>query len=223
MNQTKITVKIYDALLKAIDDQLDKHFIRRDAFVNHMIKTELPYLADDMKGRRLSAAARRFVAGELKRMGTTTVNVVVDKQVAEDLNSVSSTSNMVRDAFVNRLLLLLRSSPRLLDYLGLPKSVVGSAFDCVPEQLPTSPLQAIAAVFEDPLYYLRIAAEERYKKGLYLLELPPKFVGFSCYLDDQQVPGTRSHAELQLMAAEFLKELEELESDGADNSRGATA
>lgn len=111
----------------------------------------------------------------------------------------------------------------MLDYLGLPKSVVGSAFDCVPEQLPTSPLQAIAAVFEDPLYYLRIAAEERYKKGLYLLELPPKFVGFSCYLDDQQVPGTRSHAELQLMAAEFLKELEELESDGADNSRGATA
>ena len=103
MSQTKITVKIYEPLLRDFDRQLDKLFIKRDAFLNAMIQEEIRYLANDMEGKRLTLSAKRYIAGELKRMGTTPVNVVVDKATADALNSVVDSSNLVRDAFMNRL------------------------------------------------------------------------------------------------------------------------
>jgi len=41
METTKITVKIYEPLLKSFDHQLDEVFIKRDAFLNAIIKAEL--------------------------------------------------------------------------------------------------------------------------------------------------------------------------------------
>lgn len=110
MNQTKMTVKIYEPLFKSFDDQMNRLCIKRDAFLNHMIKRETPNLAKELDGRRLSPSARRYISGSLKRMGTRTVNVVVDKETAEALNAVVDASNIVRDAFINRLIMFLRSS-----------------------------------------------------------------------------------------------------------------
>ena len=213
MNQTKITVKLHTNLLKAFDTQIDQLFLKRDAFLNHLIRTEVPSLAEEMEDRRLSPEARRHVAGHLKRMGTTTVNVVVDKDVADALNAVVERSNMVRDAFMNRVLLFMRSSEWLLGYLDLPQLVRDSEFNCVPDQIPTSPIRAIKSVLDDPFYYLRIGAYERHQSGLYLLPLPPKFVGFSCFLDDAFVPGTEGHAAMEKEVEQMLKEIDALESE----------
>ena len=124
MSQTKITVKIYEPLLRDFDRQIDKLFIKRDAFLNAMIKEEVQHLAREMEGKRLTPSAKRHIAGELKRMGTTQVNVVVDKATADALNGIVETSNLVRDAFMNRLIMLLRSSGALLSYLELPEFIV---------------------------------------------------------------------------------------------------
>ena len=225
MGETKITVKIFSPLLKAFDDQVGRLYLKRDAFLNHIIKQEVPHLAEDMDGRRLSANARRYVSGQLKRMGTTTVNIVVDKETADSLNDVIRRANMVRDAFLNRLIVFLRSSNALLKYLELPAMIVRSEFESLYEEMPTSPLAAIETVFGDPLYYLRLAADERFKTGLYLLDLPPKLIGFSCFLEDAQVPGTKDHAARSRMVEEMMKELEALESDtpSGDASVGQSA
>lgn len=205
MNQTKITVKIYEPLLRDLDKQLDALFIKRDAFLNHMIQLETDYLANEMAGKRLSTRARKYISGELKRLGTHTVNVVVDKTTAEKLNAIVDEANLVRDAFVNRLIMFLRSSDSLLSYLDLPKYIVHSEFDSSYEEMPTSPLKAIESVFSDPLYYLRIAIDERYQTGLYLLDLThPKFVGFSCYLGEDQIPGTEEYLQAQKESEESL-------------------
>ena len=58
-----------------------------------------------MEGKVLSSKAKRYIAGELKRMGTAQINIVVDKSVVEELNTIVVKSNMVRDAFFNRLIL----------------------------------------------------------------------------------------------------------------------
>ncbi len=110
METTKITVKIYEPLLKSFDRQLDEVFIKRDAFLNAITKAELKNLASDMEGKVLSSKAKRYISGELKRMGTAQINIVVDKSVVEELNAIVAKSNMVRDAFFNRLILFLRSS-----------------------------------------------------------------------------------------------------------------
>lgn len=213
MSQTKITVKIYEPLLRDFDRQIDKLFIKRDAFLNAMIQEEVQHLASDMEGKRLTPAAKRYIAGELKRLGTTQINVVVDKATADALNAVVESSNMVRDAFMNRLIMLLRSSGLLLGYLELPEFITGSNFDSYVEPMPTSPMKAMEAVHADPLFYLRVACEERFKTGLYLLDLPPKLAGFTCYMEESSVPGTIAYEEMQRKAQALLDQLMDFESD----------
>jgi hypothetical protein len=171
------------------------------------------HLAREMEGKRLTPSAKRHIAGELKRMGTTQVNVVVDKATADALNGIVETSNLVRDAFMNRLIMLLRSSGALLSYLELPEFITGSEFDSYVEPMPTSPMKAMEAVHADPLFYLRVACEERHKTGLYLLELPPKLAGFTCYMDESMVPGTKAYELMQREAQAMLDELIDLEAD----------
>jgi len=218
MSQTKITVKIYEPLLRDFDRQIDKLFIKRDAFLNAMIQEEVRHLANDMEGKRLTTTTKRYIAGELKRLGTTQVNVVVDKSTADALNAVVETSNMVRDAFMNRLIMLLRSSSQLLGYLELPEFINGSNFESYVEPMPTSPMKAMEAVHADPLFYLRVACEERFKTGLYLLDLPQKLAGFSCYLEESRVPGTQAYEQMQKDVQAMLDELVDLEADAFQKS-----
>lgn len=216
MSQTKITVKIYEPLLKDFDRQLAKLFIKRDAFLNAMIQEEVQHLAKDLEGKRLTLSAKQYIAGELKRMGTRQVNVVVDKTTADALNSVVDVSNMVRDAFINRLIMLLRSSGPLLRYLELPEFIKGSVYSGV-ETMPTSPMKAIESVHSDPLFYLRVACEERHETGLYLLDLPPKLAGFTCYMDESMVPGTMAYEQMQRETQALLDELSIFETEAFQN------
>ena len=180
-----------------------------------------------MEGKVLSSKARRYISGELKRMGTAQINIVVDKSVVEELNAIVAKSNMVRDAFFNRLILFLRSSDQLLSYLDLPKSIVNLENDLfgsvtLIEPFPSSPMRAISAVMSDPFYYLNFACEELLKTSIYLIHLPKKFVGFSCYLDDSWVPGTKENANL---LSDFDDQLGALENEAFQKSvvtQGAT-
>ena len=69
------------------------------------------------------------------------------------------------------------------------------------------------AVHADPLFYLRVACEERHKTGLYLLDLPPKLAGFTCFMDESMVPGTKAYEQMQREAQAMLDELIDLEAD----------
>jgi hypothetical protein len=205
---TKITVTISIEQYENLDVILKRLFIKRDDFVNHMIKIEVPKLVEELAGRSQSAVARRHIAAQLKKMGTRKLNIVVEKETAKALNEVANRCNMVRDAFLNRLFLLLESSDWLLAHLDLPDYVTGSNYETtIPQPIATSPLAAIEMVYMDPLNYLRLAAEERYACGLYLLELPPKYAGFSCHLDDSDVPGTKEYVEAQELGEKLLEKL----------------
>lgn len=217
MNKTKITAKIFLPLINNFNEQLSALHIKRDSFLNSMLKSEIKYLAAEMKDKKLSKKAKQYISGELKRMGTDkleTVNIVVDKDLADELNRIVESSNLVRDAFINRLILLLRSSDEFLSFMELPISLSASDFNAA-EYMACSPLKTIESVMTDPLYYLRIAADERFGKGLYELELPSGFIGFSCYIDDDLVPGTVAYNEQLKTSEALLKELLILESGSA--------
>ena len=209
MNNTKITVKVWEQQLAAFDMAIDQLFIKRDAFLNHMIKVETSHLAMDLKGHRLSSSGNRYIAGELKRLGTKPVNIVVEKATAAALNQVVSATNIVRDAFVNRLIMLLRAPDVLLKFWELPLKVgAGDAVDSP----PTSPLNAIRDVYRDPLYYLRDAAETRHDVGLYTAWLPPKFVGLECFIEDDRVPGTVQYEKKEKELGELMEALASVEA-----------
>jgi hypothetical protein len=219
MAKTKITVKIVASMLRTFDTQLDALHMKRDAFLNSMLLLEIPNLEADLKGRRLSSQAKRYIAGALKRLGTKQVNVSIDHATAKALKAVVTKTNIVRDAFINRLIMLLRSSDVVLKYLELPQFVNSSSFEGHVEPMPTSPLKAIEAVHSDPLYYLRVAAEERSGSGLYLIDLPQTFIGLSCFLDDSHIPGTDEFAIAQKESNRLLRELEAIESEAFQKSK----
>lgn len=210
MEQTKITMKICKPLLHKFNQQIDSVFIKRDALINHILKVEVKHLGEELQGLVLSSKARRYISGELKRLDTTTINVVVDKTVATKLNSVVKQSNLVRDAFANRLFMFLLSSDRLLEWLEIPLDVSGvdSKSEYINGEIPTSPLKAVEYIFSDPFFYLRLAAKERLDSGLYLLELPDNFVGLTCYMEDKHIPGTVEYEKYQEHLAIMWEELE---------------
>ncbi|MDH5547134.1 MAG: hypothetical protein OEZ43_16220 [Gammaproteobacteria bacterium] len=206
MEQTKVTLKIYQPLLKAVNNQFRALFVKRDAFLNSVLRMESSCLEAELEGRRLSSKARKHISDSIKRLDTTTINVLVDKEVASRLNKVVKQGNLVRDAFANRVFLFLLSPRQLLKWLDLPEYSSSFEFDNY-EDVPTSPLMAAQHIFSDPLWYLRVAMAERNETGLYLALLPGKFSAFSCYLDDAQIPGSPENLSLSLDLEKLQAEL----------------
>ena len=191
MDQTKITAKIYSNLLERFDKEIAGTHLKRDAFLNAVIKHEIQYLESDLTGVKLSNAARKHISGSLKRLGTKTVNITVDKSTAKELNRVVGNTNIVRDAFLNRLIYLLLATPNLLKALELPSHIDDQVLSSA-QGMPTGAFPAIREVLGDPLFYLRIAHEKIRSVGLYASQDPisPGFEGFCCTISNYYVPGT---------------------------------
>lgn len=195
---TKITAKLYPPLYADFDKRVGDLLLRRDAFLERLIATEIPHLQHDLDGKRLSDEANRHISRCLKQFGGKSapplrqVSISVRSETAEDLRTAVKTHNLVRDAFLNRLLLFFRSSATFLDAIELPEKLhEGNPYWL--EDRQTSPIERIEGVFDDPFYHLRIACQHEYGCGLYLMTLPDDLIGLSCFLEDDQVPGTIAH------------------------------
>ena len=199
---TKLTVKLFQPMYAKFSKQLAAMPLLKDAFIEEMILSELRYLEEDLSGKVNSEAARRYVAGSLKRMGPKDkelepVSIKVALSTAARLRRVAERHNLCRDAFVNFLFACLRGEDGFLKYLGFSTRVGRIGRQSGVEDMPTSPLKAIEVSLSDPLYYMRSECQDLYGCGLYALELPSKMHGFACYLPDHLVPGTPEHAEFQ--------------------------
>lgn len=221
---TKLTAKVYAPMYAAFDRQLSNALLRRDAFLDRMISQEIQHLRNDLEGKRLSNEANRYISHSLKTLGgkdappLRQVSIAVKHETAEALRAAVDEHNLVRDAFLNRLIALVRSSDELLRVLELPNCVGGARRAARRKQedlpdMPTSPLRAIEETLSDPFYYLRAACEARYSCGLYLLEFPVEYMGLYCYLDDDQVPGTLAYRDREKIDRQQLDDFKNFEAN----------
>ena len=106
---------------------------------------------------------------------------------------------MVRDAFVNRIILLLTAPPPLLEVIGLPETVTEATrtTNYVNADLPASPLAAMAELVADPFWHFRSWDKENGNLGLYLRDFNERFPFLACHMEDWQVPGTKAFKEFQ--------------------------
>lgn len=218
---TKLTAKLYAPMYADFERQVSDALLRRDAFLDRMIQQEIPYLREDLKGKKLSPEANRYISRSLKGLGgrdtpeLRQVSIAVKHETADALRAVVEEHNLVRDAFLNRLIALLRSSDKLLDSLGLPKKISSFRRDGT-EDMPTSPMRTIREVLDDPFFYLRHECEMQHGHGLNLLEFPEQLHGLCCYLPDDRVSGTQAHEERRRREEENLNLaylLDDLESN----------
>jgi hypothetical protein len=214
MENTKITAKIYQPLWSGFQEQAKELFLNRDAFLSHMIRCETPELKKDLAGRKLSSKAKRYISNQLnlvghdKKQGLVPVSISIRKEIANALNEVVENSNLVRDAFINRLLVFLRSNDTILNHFGIPQytnQVRGA------QPMPTSPLKAMEEIRNDPFYYIRGHVSETRGEGLYTLRFPQNLIGFSCYLCEEEVPGTKEFKKGEKIAKVLLSEPDAIE------------
>ena len=203
MTLTKITARIDQDLWDGFSEQMDELFIKKGAFLDFVIRTELPHLERDLAGVTLSSKAKRFVANKLGARRPATVSIEIRKETSEALNEIAKRHNIVRDAFVNRLIIFLRGSDKLLRLIGAPQSIDASSFSNL-ESLPTAPLRSMKCLYDDPLYYLRSFLRQSDRGGVYEVDLGLDHAWAACVIDDESVPGTRKHKErVSLSANDF--------------------
>lgn len=206
-DKQKISFRVPEILLGRFNKEFKNLPLARDQFISNLIRTECECLAADLKGKKLSAEAKTFIANQLKNMekGTRPVSIVIDTDVAARLNKIVEKTNIVRDAFLNRILYFLLLTARLRNHLDLPDEF--DQFQIISkrkselrwETIPVSPIEWLAQVLADPFCYLREELSRRNEGGdkLYLIPMEEEFVGFTCYAEYSELPGTDAYKRQQ--------------------------
>lgn len=210
-DSTKLTARIYGPAFERLNKCLIEAHIKRDAFLDRVIAQEIPHLREDLKGLRLSDEARRYIAQEHGRLGARDtrlkqVSIALRPKTADELNSAVEAHNLVRDAFLSRLVVLLAPLPQTLKKLGFADRVSSSS-ELGAADAATSPLESILETMADPFHYFRSQLKKEKECGLYLLNFSVLHVGFSCYMHDREVPGTEAF-EAQRLANEAQEPLD---------------
>lgn len=204
MPKTTISFNVPPTLWDSFKTQADSLFLTQARFLDYMVSRELPHLRAELKDLKQSTRAKRYVAGKMKQQGPTSVNIEVKPATAEALREAMDAHNVVRDAFMSRLIIFLRSTDALLDYLDVPRTVHGRRSSSLLEDMPSSPMRAMEAVRDDPLFYVRAHVEEVHGCGIYRVPLPSSADWSVCYLPDEQVPNTPANRRRLREEAEFL-------------------
>lgn len=210
MPKTAISFNVPPKLWEAFKKQTDELFLSRAPFLDYMVANELPYLRTELAGLKLSLRAKRHISGAMKRTGPVSVNIDVRPETAEALREATQAHNLVRDAFMARLLLFLRSTDAFLKYLEIPRIASSRGTDAYLEEMPSSPLKAMEAVRDDPLFYVRHHVEYVWETGIYRLTLPRQIDWAACYLADEDIPGTAAYRRQQKLSNELLAMLDDI-------------
>ncbi len=215
--KTKMTVKVHSANWDRFEAEVSSLPIKRNPFLNLVIRMETPRLREAVAGRKLSSKAHGWISGRLHSMkpGLKAVSIDLDRDVAQALSEVVQGSNLVRDAFFNRLVAFLRASDALLKYFDLPLTENRTfAKSYGNYEKPISPLRALSETLYDPLWSLHTATEELHGTSPYLLNFPqPTFDGFTCWIDDEDVPNTTAFKKKTREQEQLSKLWAEIELD----------
>ena len=111
----KISVRIWTPLLREFDKAIESSCLRRDAYLTKLLEQEIGLLDEEVAVAN-SEAAYAHVAALNERLPRKLVSLALRPELTERLNTVCRSKRIVRDAFFNRIFLLL-AVPELVDLL----------------------------------------------------------------------------------------------------------
>jgi hypothetical protein len=199
----KTSFSVPPKLWSSFKQQTTALFLSHGPFLDHVLAAELPHVREELAGLKLSLRAKRHISGAIKRKVGLAPNVGIEIRptTAELLRDVVADQNLVRDALFCRLLVLLRGTDKLLEFLGVPKQATDWGLKMHLEEMPSSPLKAMEAVRDDPLYYLREHVKNVHGCGLYLVDLGQPML--ACYIEDEHIPGTRANVKVTKLLSQL--------------------
>ena len=110
-NTAQITIQPTCKVAESFTEAVELAFLRRDAWLNHVLSVELPRIETELAGHCNSPAARRFIETQAASRARVAMTVSLDRRVAEQIRELCDKHGVVRDALFNRIFFLLTSSP----------------------------------------------------------------------------------------------------------------
>ena len=112
----KLTLRIRRPLLEAFNSTVENACLRRDQYLHAVLQHELPRLGAEISVPN-SEAASNHVAKQLRNLPDLhPVSIALPRDTAQRLDDICRRKRIVRDAFFNRLFLLLSAPSDQLDY-----------------------------------------------------------------------------------------------------------
>lgn len=115
--KVKITVQIWGALAKSINREFKALHIRRDMYLNDLLKREIEELDKEVNFRNTDEIRYRLQGNKLPNRIKVTLEL--DESLVERMAIVLKEKNIPRDAFINRVLFFLAARREHLDALGI--------------------------------------------------------------------------------------------------------
>jgi hypothetical protein len=112
----KISVKIWRPLIEKFDEKVDAACLRRDAYLAKLLQSEIEWLDQEVPVPN-SEASYDYVFDKLDQFDRKLVSLALPAELSARINAVCAKKRIVRDAFFNRLFLLLSASPKVIDKL----------------------------------------------------------------------------------------------------------
>lgn len=112
----KISVKIWQPIIEKLDKKIDTACLRRDAYLVKVLETELDWLDHEVSIPN-SQASYDYVFDRLDQLDRKLVSLALPTALTQRLNEICARKRIVRDAFFNRIFLLLAAAPNVVDTL----------------------------------------------------------------------------------------------------------
>lgn len=112
----KISVKIWKPIIEKLDEKIATACLRRDAYLHKVLEVEIDHLDAEVSIPN-SQASYDFVFKRLEELNPKLVSLALPPELTTRLNEVCARKRIVRNAFFNRIFLLLAASPKVVDTL----------------------------------------------------------------------------------------------------------
>ena len=109
-------MRIWRPIIDKLDAKIEAACLRRDAFLTKVLEVELDWLDQEVSIPN-SQASYEYVAEQLDELDRKLMSLALPPALTTRLNEICSRKRIVRDAFFNRLFLLLVASPSDIDKL----------------------------------------------------------------------------------------------------------
>lgn len=207
----KIAVKVWQPVIDKLDKKIELGCLKRDAYIGKVLAIELDRLDEEI-AQPNSETARDFVVAKLNLLNRKTVTFSLRSNLVDRLDEICAKKLIVRDAFFNRILLMLTATPSQIDRLLLAaldsdwQNIVWNEHNCDWSFFPDIfyPLEPHL----DPFWVIREGIRLTNKKndsdnsfyGVVLTDRHFKgkdLFGLNCYLPDREVPDTPTWLEIE--------------------------
>ncbi|MGZ3767903.1 MAG: hypothetical protein ACXVA2_24780 [Mucilaginibacter sp.] len=116
-NKTKILVNVYEPLIDIMKTKMDAACLKRDAYLDKALRCESGFLQEAPTSN--SDKAKNYITDNLRQLKLKPLNLLLSTETIDLMNAVCKEKNVPRDAFINRVFLLMIANDTIIDTLFL--------------------------------------------------------------------------------------------------------